>query len=64
MAWLAVDKDGQEAIYQEKPVRNDDYWEPFRCCLSDTDYVYVPKGTIAKLIGKDLTWDDASVELR
>lgn len=29
MAWLAVDKDGQEAIYQEEPVRNDGYWIPF-----------------------------------
>ena len=28
MAWLAVNKDGVEIIYEEKPTRGKNYWEP------------------------------------
>ena len=61
MAWLAVDKNGDEYIYSYKPYRD--------CCkgeiwLLDGDYVKLPKGSIKKLIGRDLTWDDDTVELK
>lgn len=63
MAWVAVDKfRGQEFIYEEKPVRDDSQdliWLP-SCC---DQHVALPKGSIAKLIGRELTWEDEPVEL-
>lgn len=57
MAFVATDSDGNEHIYPIKPQRDDDYyWYSPR-------YISLPKGTIKKLIGRDLIWDDAPVEL-
>lgn len=60
MAWVAVNKNGVEVIFSFKPYRwNNSYWvEDF------TDDIYLPKGTIKKLIGRDLTWNDEPVELK
>lgn len=61
MAWVAVDKDGSESIYGNKPYREDIWW------IMDNEYdpmVYLPQGTIKKLIGRELTWDDEPVELK
>ena len=67
MAYLAVDKDGGEAIYNVKPIRgtnklkaNIGMWT-----LSNIrdHYILLPKGTIKKLIGKDLTWEDEPVKI-
>lgn len=70
MAWVATEKDGTECIFENKPYKNDEEWE-------DADYVFhggmyyekhskirLPNGTIKKLIGRDLTWEDNTVELR
>ena len=60
MAWVAVDKDGSEWMHKGIPVRSkydvwiDTYWEG---CIE------LPKGTIKKLIGRELTWSDEPVEL-
>ena len=60
MVWLAVDKDSDETIYEEKPFRNiDRYW----ASNEDTLYIILPKGSIEKLIGKTLTWEDEPVEI-
>ena len=64
MAWLSVDRDGSEAIYPDEPSRKDGYWH-----LSSYDGVYItwidlPKGSIKKLIGRDLAWEDEPVELK
>ena len=63
MAWLATDKDGSEWIYGKyKPYRErfvSDVWVWF----SDGEPIHLPKGSIKKLIGKNLTWDDEPVEL-
>ena len=60
MAWVAVHKNGDEVIFDFEPYRwNDIFWvEDFG------DYICLPKGTIKKLIGKDLTWEDNPVELK
>lgn len=58
MAWAAVDKDGIETIYMSKPNRFDEYWDD--CCPS----IELPKGTINKLIGRELSWEDEPVELK
>lgn len=58
MAWVAVDKDGMEYIYRSKPSRFAEYWDD--CCPS----IKVPKGSIKKLIGRELSWNDEAVELK
>lgn len=59
MYWLAVDKNGDEFIYGEKPRRDifDTIWS------SSLDWIELPKGSIEKLIGRVLTWEDEPVEL-
>ena len=77
MAWLAVNKNGEEGIFTYKPYRVDPIesiyklWEPE--IWSDRDVskygnecteISIPKGTIKKLIGRDLKWEDSPVELK
>ena len=77
MAWVAVNKDGAEVIYDEKPTRGKNDWEPAIIGQMPSandwgeedydniydDYVRLPKGYIKKLIGKGLSWEDEPVEL-
>lgn len=59
MAWLAVDKNGFEAIFKEKPYRM------FGCVWESTSsYAGFQPGSIKKLIGRELTWSDEPVELK
>lgn len=67
MAYLAVDKDGTEVIFDDKPVRgtnnikgNCNQW-----ALNNitSKYIILPLGSIEKLIGRILTWDDEPVEI-
>ena len=61
MAYLACDADGQECIFDEEPYRYVDAWE----CMDEKfgKSVNLPKGSIAKLIGRELTWEDEPVML-
>ena len=60
MAWVAICKNGTEIIFDFKPYRKDDFF-----WMVDTgDDVILPKGTIKKLIGRDLHWSDEPVELK
>lgn len=62
MAYLAVDKYGAEAIYDARPERGVAIWSPMkRPNGSQRPYVELPKGSIAKLIGRELTWSDEPV---
>lgn len=73
MAYLAVDKivEGRkdvECIYSHEPVRiNDKYGEywGFDDEFSGIGYdvVELPKGSIKKLIGRDLTWEDEPIKI-
>lgn len=62
--WLAVDNEGTEIIFQSKPKRGRFFnlWVP----KEDREgfSITVPQGTIKKLIGRDLTWDDEPVEYK
>ena len=67
MAWVAVDKNGEEAIYSIEPIRgtneikrNTEIWVLHSI---GEHYIHLPKGSIKKLIGKNLTWDDEPVEI-
>lgn len=59
MAWVAVDYNGDEYVYDTKPKRyNDLFW-----VIEWGDDVYLPKGSIKKLIGRDLDWESNPVNL-
>lgn len=57
MAWVAVDKIGEELISRTEPFRVGDYWIGY-------SIVHLPKGSTKKLIGRDLSYDDEPVELK
>ena len=66
MAWVAVHKDGSESIFDIKPRRVDRFWSDefyIDDVLWDSE-IELPKGSIKKLIGRDLTWGDEPVELK
>lgn len=68
MGWLAVDKDLEEYIFDCKPDRfdceNDGYWDiPDDLDPDDYSCIELPFGSIEKLIGKVLTWEDDPVEI-
>lgn len=60
MAWVAVDKDGSECVYQDKPIRKNELFDRREY---ESELVLLPKGSIKKLIGRELTWEDEPVEL-
>lgn len=64
--YFAVGSNGIEIASNVKPERYETTW----LCLSenfagwDDDYsVILPKGTIKKLTGKELTWNDEPIEM-
>lgn len=64
MAFLAVDSDNHEYIHTNRPIKRKFFDGTYG--LDSVGYMAVrlPKGTIKKLIGRDLTWDDDPVELK
>lgn len=70
MAWLTVDKSSIECIFDNEPVRIDGQWDDVDYMVrGETNYdsstgIILPKGTIKKLIGKDLTWKDEPVKIK
>lgn len=66
MAWVAVDQYGNEGIYANKPILRVGFWWD-EVVTEDDSYdteIILPKGTIKKLIGRDLTWEDNPIELK
>jgi hypothetical protein len=64
MAWVAVDKDGSEWICSHYThfVRDVDFWSVDDIYGSPS--IEIPRGSIKKLIGRELTWEDDPVELK
>lgn len=90
MAWLAVDKNGTEAVFRRKPkrVKATNKWndtvEKFVCegklypnndgyeyhksygslqTIKQTTKSILPKGSIKKLIGKNITYNDEPIKI-
>ena len=61
MAWVAVDKDGRECVYQFRPKRENNQFIPL---YEYSMWMVLPKGSIKKLIDRDLTWQDEPIELK
>ena len=57
MAWVAVDKIGEELISRTEPFRVGDY-------LIGYSIFHLQKGSIKKLIGRELSFSDKPVELK
>lgn len=67
MAWVCCNYDGSELIFSKEPERDfkGREWQVKFTEYQDTDFnvIELPEGSIKKLIGKKLTWQDDSVEL-
>lgn len=61
MAWVCANEE-QELIWEFEPRRFDGSHEYEDWC-DGGDYFILPKGSIKKLIGRDLTWEDEPVNL-
>lgn len=62
MAWVAVNKYNREYIYEKKPKRcSCGVWAQASLVY---DVIELPKGSIKKLIGRELSWNDEPVELK
>ena len=66
MAWLSVNMDGDEYIFEALPERLYCVLAPTFCEYENIvyDYVELPKGSIKKLIGRELSWSDDPIELK
>lgn len=63
MAFLAVNKNGDELGFIKKPER---YIEKGEWVLSEDDIndcYLLPVGTIKRATGEDLTWEDEPIEI-
>lgn len=61
MAWVAVDEDGEEYIYSEKPIITD--FEGGKYDGGGNGYILLPRGTIEKLTGREHVWGNEPIEL-
>ena len=67
MAWVAVNKNGAEYIYEEIPERCFGLQcGPTFCECQERIYdsIKLPHGSIKKLIGRELSWNDEPIELK
>lgn len=65
MAWLAVNYNGEEYIFSNKPYRRDFVTKNSQwICSVNTECVKLPCGAIEKLISKNITWQDEPVEIK
>ena len=78
MAFITVSKSGLECLFSSKSIRKGDFWYPSVIgqiyTLNDwgdkeyedlyDDWINLPKGSIKKLIGRELSWEDEPVELK
>lgn len=63
MVYFFVDKDGTEGCSNELPNRNFSEWLGWKNVYGEECTITtLPKGTIEKVIGKKLTWDDEPYE--
>ena len=59
MVYFFVDKDGTEGCANERPYRKYDEWSGWKDVYGESCTITtLPKGTIEKVIGKTLTWED------
>lgn len=62
MPYLAVNRDGIEVITND--LKNTHRYEKGGYWYCRSQIIVLPQGTIEKLIGRTLTWEDEPVELK
>ena len=63
-AYLAVESNGNELIFSEPPCRIDEHSTcGWFCSSNSSQCVSVPRGTIKKITGKTITWEDEPIKL-
>ncbi len=63
MAYLTVDEEGQECIHEMKPERfRGEWYTELTDFYNESTGTYLPKGSIEKLAGKVITWDNEPIE--
>ena len=63
-AYLAVEPNGNELIFSETPCRIDEHSTcGWFCSSNSSQCVSVPRGTIKKITGKTITWEDEPIKL-
>lgn len=60
-AWLCVSYVGIELMFASEPHKVDSSWQDNNGCCKCLE---LPKGSIKKLIGRELSWNDEPVELK
>lgn len=61
MAWVCVNSFGTELIFETEPHKAVYSWrDDYGSCKC----IEIPQGSIKKLIGTELTWNDEPVELK
>ena len=73
MAWVAVNKYGLEQMFRNRPMKFRSFWvdyqeigkisEVLKRDFDEDCSIDMPSGTIEKIIGRKLTWDDEPVEI-
>lgn len=73
MAFLVVNPDGKEVVFQRKPTRRDEIinrkrvttWYPFSDIHDSAPnyFVVLPPGSIKKLTGREITWTMEPIEI-
>lgn len=61
MAWVCVNSFGTELIFETEPHKAVYSW---RDDNGSCKCIEIPQGSIRKLIGRELSWDDEPVELK
>lgn len=72
IAFLAVNKNGDEVILDNAPARQGEIWTDERSAHDDEYFsvedhnsaIVLPKGTIRRLIGRDLKWEGDPISLK
>lgn len=70
--FLAVNKNGDEVILDNAPARQGEIWTDERSAHDDEYFsvedhnsaIVLPKGTIRRLTGRDLKWEDDPISLK
>lgn len=69
MVWLAVNERGREFISENKPKYDGFEWyDSYDCymecqCFDMSTTIELPKGTIAKILGRELTFEESPIEI-
>lgn len=72
IVFLAVNKNGDEVILDNIPARQEEIWTDERSAHDDEYFsvedhnsaIVLPKGTIRRLTGRNLTWEDDPISFK